>query len=151
MSLHRYMLDTDILIYLLRGLKIAKPQDNRRSCAERIRDQVESHSSAGSQVCVSMITVCELEYGVARAPDSARQRRALYKALAPFEFLAVDELAIPQQYGYVRYALDQCGQPIGAMDLLIAAHALAVNATLVTNNTREFGRVEGLEVENWTK
>ena len=151
MSSRRFMLDTDILIFMLRGLKVADPQDERRRRAERIRNRIECQISEGGQVCVSMITVCELEYGVAKAQDSASQRRALYKVLAPFEVLAADESDVPRHYGQIRSALDTCGQPVGAMDLLIAAHALAANATLVTNNTREFGRIKGLHVENWTE
>ena len=77
-----------------------------------------------------------------------RNQQALDKFLAPLEILPFDETAM-RRYGVLRSALERRGPPIGALDLLIAAHALALNTTLVTNNPREFQRVEGLALENW--
>lgn len=151
MNGHRYMLDTDILIYMLRGLKISDSQDERRLRAERIRNRIERVITGGGSVRVSMITVCELEYGAARSANPVKQRRALYKTLAPFEVVEADALNLPRKYGEVRNGLEKAGQPIGAMDLLIAAHALAVNATLVSNNVKEFGKIKGLQIANWAE
>lgn len=70
--------------------------------------------------------------------------------LAPFTLLDFDAVDCAAQYGSVHSALEAAGTPIGSMDTMIAAHAMAVGATLVTNNGEEFGRVRGLVVENWT-
>ena len=70
--------------------------------------------------------------------------------LAPVEILPYDDIA-EQKYGEIRAYLERKGTPIGSLDALIAAHALSIGCTLVTNNDSEFGRVPGLKVENWTK
>lgn len=147
----RYMLDTDILVYMLRGLKVVNTKDERRVCAERIRGQIENHLKNGSVVCVSMVTVCELEYGALKAADPARERQALYKVLAPFELVAGDAVKLPRHYGEVRHDLTCTGRLIGAMDLMIAAHARALGAVLVTNNEADFNRVSGLRTVNWAR
>ena len=90
----------------------------------------------------------ELTYGVAKS-QSARNRAALEMFLAPMDILPFDEKAI-WVYGELRAELERLGQPIGALDTMIAAHALSRDAILVTNNTREFSRVAGLRLENWT-
>lgn len=149
MSVQRYMLDADVLIYMLRGLKCPDRRDERHQRADRIRDQIERNIADGASICISMITVCELEYGAAKSADAVKERRALYKVLAPFEVLEADALHVPRRYGEIRSALDKDGQPVGAMDLLVAAHALASGAILVTNNTKEFDRIKGLRVVNW--
>jgi tRNA(fMet)-specific endonuclease VapC len=71
--------------------------------------------------------------------------------LAPFQIYDYDEVDCPAHYGRVRYELETLGQTIGSMDLLIAAHALSLDATLVTNNPAHFERVSGLKVANWLK
>ena len=86
-------------------------------------------------------------FGVAKS-GSQRNLLALEKFLAPLEVLPFDEAAM-RHYGPLRSELERSGQPIGALDTLIAAHALALGATLVTDNVREFERVPGLTVENW--
>jgi tRNA(fMet)-specific endonuclease VapC len=73
------------------------------------------------------------------------------KILAPFELFDYDAVMAPRHYGEIRAQLDGAGIPIGAMDLLIAAHARALGATLVTNSTAEFTRVDGLRCENWAE
>ena len=98
-----------------------------------------------------MVTVCELEYGAERAGEPDKERHALYKILAPFDLLGCDAVNMPRHYGLIRRELEQAGQPIGAMDLMIAAHASALGITLVTNNTKEFKRVKGLHVVNWAE
>jgi len=98
-------------------------------------------------VAVSSITGAELAFGVAKS-GSQRNREALEKFLAPLEVLPFDVAAM-HTYGPLRAELQRRGQPIGSLDTLIAAHALALGATLVTNNLEEFSRVPGLVCENW--
>ena len=98
-------------------------------------------------VAVSSITGAELAFGVAKS-GSARNQDALEKFLAPLEVLPFDAAAM-YAYGTLRAELQARGQPIGALDMLIAAHALALGATLVTNNLAEFARVPDLACENW--
>jgi tRNA(fMet)-specific endonuclease VapC len=145
----RYMLDTNVLVDMLRGLKVRRVRDERRKRGERICNRIERELRAGAAIHVSMVTVCELEHGVAKADNAERERRALYKVLAPFALTECDAVKMPRHYGEVRRQLEMAGQPIGAMDLMIAAHALAVGATLVTNNTREFAKVKGLRLADW--
>ncbi len=96
---------------------------------------------------ISSVTAAELAYGVAKS-GSARNREALEMFLAPLEVLPFDASAI-WHYGEVRAGLERRGQPIGALDTMIAAHALGSNTILVTNNTREFARVPELRLQNW--
>lgn len=147
----RYMLDTDILVYMLRGLKSANASSEVRERAERIRDRIEHELRDGTTVHVSMVTVCELEYGAERASEPGKERHALYKVLAPFDLVAGDAVNLPRHYGRIRRELELAGQSTGAMDLMIAAHASALGITLVTNNAREFRRVQGLNVDNWAE
>jgi tRNA(fMet)-specific endonuclease VapC len=128
-----YMLDTNICIYII----------NKRPPQVRTRFEGLRYG----QVVVSSITGAELAFGVAKS-GSARNREALEKFLAPLEVLSFDAQAM-YAYGDLRAQLQASGQPIGALDTLIAAHALAVGATLVTNNLAEFERVPGLGFENW--
>ena len=98
-------------------------------------------------IAISSISAAELAYGVAKS-SSDKNRAALEMFLAPLAVVPFGENAI-WQYGQLRTDLEKRGHPIGPMDTMIAAHALAINATLVTNNTREFARVESLLMENW--
>ena len=99
---------------------------------------------------ISAIVLAELKHGVEKSSRPDQNRIALDKFCAPLTVLAFDDAAAGA-YGRIRADLERDGQTIGAMDMLIAAHALAENAVLVTNNEREFRRVEGLAVENWTQ
>tara|TARA_B100001778_G_scaffold316350_1_gene303181 strand:+ start:594 stop:983 length:390 start_codon:yes stop_codon:yes gene_type:complete len=98
-------------------------------------------------ICVSIITATELSYGCERK-GSARLTTQIEAILGGMQILALDAPA-HARYGRIRTELEAAGTPIGPNDLLIAAHALAVDAVLVTANTREFLRVPGLQVENW--
>jgi tRNA(fMet)-specific endonuclease VapC len=132
-SSERFLLDTDTCIYII----------NRRP------PKVFEHF-AGRQIgdiAISSITGAELSFGVAKS-GSERNLLALDKFLAPLEILPFGEAAM-RVYGPLRSELERQGRPIGAMDLLIAAQALALGYTLVTNNRREFERVAGLRLENW--
>ena len=146
-----YMLDTDILVFMIRGLKDPDRASARHVKAQRIRRRIQRHLRAGATVGVSMVTVCELEYGAGKSSHPERERRAVSKILAPFALLDCDAVHVPRHYGEIRCMLEKAGVPIGAMDLMIAAHAHAQSATLVTNNEDEFRRVEGLKVVNWAK
>lgn len=101
------------------------------------------------EIGVCSVVAAELAYGVAKS-GSARNRQALELFLAPLEILPFDEPAL-WAYGDLRAELERMGTPIGALDTMIAAHALSVNNTLVTNNTGEFARVPGLRVQNWVE
>ena len=129
-----YLLDTNICIYIIN----AKPPQ----VLDRFREE-----NLGV-IALSSVSAAELAYGVIKS-GSERNQRALEMFLSPLEILPFEEKAI-WEYGRVRSGLEQIGQPIGALDAMIAAHALSINAIFVTNNTREFGRVHGLRLENWT-
>lgn len=98
-------------------------------------------------ICVSIITAAELRYGCAKkgSPKLLAQIEAI---LAGVQVLALD-VPVDAEYGGIRAELEAAGQPIGPNDLLIAAHAYALGAVLVTANLREFSRVRALKVENW--
>jgi tRNA(fMet)-specific endonuclease VapC len=102
------------------------------------------------QVGISSITLSELSFGAARSSRPARNVEALGEFLLPLEVAPYDELCA-FRYGSVRASLGRKGRPIGPLDTLIAAHALAIDAVLVTHNMREFARVEGLRLEDWLK
>ncbi|MBD3242195.1 MAG: PIN domain-containing protein [Chitinivibrionales bacterium] len=130
----KYMLDTNICIYLI---KKRPPQTLRKLQQISISD-----------VCVSAVSVAELEYGVEKSRKREQNRIALAEFLAPVEILSFgDEQA--SAYGSIRAHLESRGTPIGPYDLQIAAHALSLGLRLVTNNTSEFERVPGLSIENW--
>ncbi|HUQ48252.1 MAG TPA: type II toxin-antitoxin system VapC family toxin [Gemmatimonadaceae bacterium] len=101
-----------------------------------------------SGVAVSSITVAELQYGVERSRNPARERVGVGNLLGAVAVLPFDSKAA-EGYGMLRRYLERRGEVIGPFDLLIAAHAVAQNATLVTNNTREFSRVPTLQMEDW--
>ena len=99
-------------------------------------------------LCVSVVTLAELGYGVFNSSNPERNQLALTLFLASIEVVPFDDDAAIE-YGRIRADLKRKGIPIGANDLMIAAHAKSLSMTLVTNNTREFSRVEGLAVEDW--
>ena len=131
-----WLLDTNICIYLIKR----KPE----AVLRRLRG-VDI-----AQVALSSITVAELQYGVAKSTHPEQNMLALAAFLAPLEVEAFDDAAAAV-YGRIRADLERRGTPIGSMDLLIAAHALALGRTIVTNNTREFIRVVALKVEYWVE
>lgn len=131
-----YMLDTDISSYIM-----------KRSDAAVLR-KLERVSVA--DVCISVITKSELMYGVEISPRRHMDQAALDEYLRYVEVLAFpDQAAL--HYARIRAALKARGAMIGANDLFIAAHARRLGLTLVTNNVREFERIPGLTIENWTK
>lgn len=135
MSRPTHLLDTNTCIYII----------NRRPPG--VFDHFAGRRPG--EIAISSITGAELMFGVEKS-GSPRNREALDKFLAPLDVLPFDEAAM-REYGRIRTVLEGAGTPIGAMDLLIAAHALALGVILVTNNEREFRRAPGLEVENWVE
>ncbi len=99
---------------------------------------------------LSAITVSELEYGACIGGRYEAEMSLIQRLIAPFERFPYDAVACPECYGRLRQDLEARGTTIGALDLLIAAHALAIAATLITNNERHFARVTGLKAENWS-
>jgi tRNA(fMet)-specific endonuclease VapC len=99
------------------------------------------------EIGVCSVVAAELAYGVAKS-GSRRNREALEMFMAPLIILPFDEAAI-WVYGDLRAELERRGTPIGSLDTMIAAHALSQQAPLVTNHTREFARVPGLQLQNW--
>ena len=131
-----FLLDTDICIYLI------KKQPAQALARLQALDI--------SQVGISTITLSELEYGVSKSSKPEQNKLALAEFVAPLEIIAYDDAAAAH-YGHIRTLLERQGTPIGPLDTLIAAHALALGCALVTNNDREFSRIPNLVVENWTR
>jgi tRNA(fMet)-specific endonuclease VapC len=128
----RYLLDADTVSYALRG-------------EGRVADRLLEHRP--SDVCISAITLAELNYG-AEAKRSPKIRRAIRSFTKDVAVVPFDE-GCAERFGVVAAALATRGQPIGVYDTLVAAQALSLGLTVVTNNTRHFGRVPGLTVDNW--
>ncbi|WP_249213932.1 MULTISPECIES: type II toxin-antitoxin system VapC family toxin [unclassified Synechocystis] len=103
-----------------------------------------------SEVGISSITLAELEYGVSKSQRQSKNRDALMQFLLPLEIVEFNQEAAIA-YGNIRSNLESRGLVIGAMDMLIAAHALSLGVTLVSNNVREFSRINNLSLENWAK
>ena len=129
-----YLLDTNTCIFMMKQMP---------SVVERFR------YAQNKGIAISSITLAELEFGVSNSRAYERNRKALLAFSTLVEILLFDVLA-SAEYGRVRAALEKAGTPIGALDTLIAAHAKSLNLTLVTNNIREFQRIEGLFLEDWS-
>jgi tRNA(fMet)-specific endonuclease VapC len=128
-----YLLDTNILSDLLR---------NPGGAAAR-----HIHRVGHKAVCTSIIVAAEMRYGCAKK-GSSRLSTMVESLLNTIPVLPLD-LPVDTEYGGIRAELEAAGEPIGANDLLIGAHAYTLGLTLVTGNTREFERIRGLAVENW--
>jgi len=131
-----YLLDTNICIFLIN----CHPQ--------LVRDRFQRIPVG--DVAVSSITISELRYGVEKSRKRAQNAAALQKFLLPLMIVAYDQEAA-EQYGRIRARLEREGKSIGPMDTMIAAHALALGLTVVTNNTGEFQRVPRLRIEDWSE
>ena len=129
-----YLLDTNICIYIIKK--------NPQSVFNRLLE-IPPH-----QLSVSAISVAELEYGVRKSSQPEKNQLALKNFLKPLSVLSFD-FSATIEYGMIRSNLEKKGIPIGPLDLLIAAHAKSLNYTLVTNNEKEFSRIDGLKIENW--
>jgi len=131
----RYMLGTCICSYILKK----RPQSVKTRFEEL----------APGTLCISALTLAELYYGAARHPRGETIRKEIDDFAARLSVVAWDETAA-DHYGAIRTALEKKGTPIGAMDMLIAAHARSIKAVLVTNDLRHFTKVPGLKVEDWS-
>ena len=144
-----FILDTDTLLALIRDLKATGRRQGRRDRALELVERCRRAQKEGHAVGVSAITVSELEFGARKSGHYEDAIAAVEKILAPFETFDYAAVSCAPHYGHVRHELEQAGQTLGAMDLLIAAHALGLDATVVTNNLAHFRRVPGLKVTAW--
>ena len=127
------LLDTNICIYIIN----AKPAE--------MLNRFQEYRMGEIGLC--SVVAAELAFGVAKS-GSVRTRQALEMCLAPLTILPFDDRAA-WAYGDLRAELERKGTPIGSLDTMIAAHALSLQAKLITNNSREFAQVPGLHVDNW--
>ena len=132
----RYMLDTNICIYAIKH----KP--------EKVFHKLQEVDS--EDVCVSSVTYAELVHGVEKSAAVEKNRLALSMLLANIEIKNFDTYAA-DCYGKIRADLEKKGTPIGSLDMMIAGHAQSLDLTIVTNNVKEFARVDNLKIENWTE
>ncbi len=130
----KILLDTNICIYLIKR----RPPE--------VRDRFETYTFG--EVGLSSITASELYYGVEKSQRVEQNREALTQFLLPLLIVDFDNEAA-LVYGRIRADLERRGTPIGPLDTQIAAHALRLDVTLVTNNEREFSRIPNLRIENW--
>lgn len=129
----KYLLDTNMVIYAQKRYP-------------NVIENIKAHFEDG--LCISVINLAELENGVEKSMYPERNRTALYTFLAPFEVIPFDNAAA-LEYGRICSNLTAQGNRIGEFDMLIAAHARSRGYTVVTHNTREFERVQGLQLEDW--
>jgi tRNA(fMet)-specific endonuclease VapC len=132
----RYLLDTNICVLLI------------RQKSQTVLQKLTQHPF--TDIAVSAVTVAELQYGVAKSAHIAQNQQALDYFLLPLTILPFDE-HVATTYGEIRVYIEAQGTPIGAIDTLLAAQAVSHKLIFVTNNVREFSRVPGLTVEDWTK
>lgn len=130
----RYMLDTNTCSYILKNHPL------------EVKEQFEK--AGAGVISVSSIVLAELYYGAVRHPKGLVIRREIDDFVSRLSVISWDYSAA-DHYGHIRSALENTGTVIGAMDMLIAAHARSVGATLVTNNRREFARIADLQTTNW--
>ncbi len=131
----RYLLDTNIVSDLIRN-----PQGKVTARIAKIGEEM---------VCTSIIVAAELRYGVAKRASArlAAQLESVFRGLEILPFEVPAEIA----YADLRSRLEAVGKPIGGNDMLIAAHAISLGHTIVTDNEREFSRIDGLRLENWLR
>ena len=132
----KYLLDTNICIFLIR----------RQS--DSVREHLQQHQVG--DIAISAITESELRFGADKSSDPGKNNALLDRFLLTLPVLPFDS-GCAREYGRLRAFLEKKGTPIGSLDTLIAAHSLCAGLTLVTNNTREFQRVPGLSVVDWTQ
>ncbi|MFZ0706187.1 MAG: type II toxin-antitoxin system VapC family toxin [Candidatus Korobacteraceae bacterium] len=131
----RYLLDTNTVSYILKGIP------------PRVRQRLARIPMEG--ISISAITEAELRFGLARRPDAKNLRFAVEEFLLRVDILSWDSAAA-RHYADIRTEIERAGSPMGNMDLMIAAQALSAPATLVSSD-RSFHRIKRLKIENWTK
>jgi len=129
-----YLLDTNICIYTI----------NKRP--EHVIKKVKSCNH--EEICISSITIMEMEYGLQRSKIKDLTREALIDFILPFEIINFNS-GDAYEYGKIRAHLESIGKPIGAYDLQLAAQAISRKLILVTNNVKEFSKIPEIEIENW--
>ena len=132
----RYMLDTNICIYVIKTKQ------------EKVFQKLQTIHP--EDVCISSVTYAELVHGVEKSIAVEKNRLALSMLLANMEILDFDAVAA-NCYGKIRADLEKKGTPIGPLDMMIAGHAQSLGYTIVTNNVKEFSRVAALKIENWAE
>ncbi len=132
----RYMLDTNICVYSIKR----KP--------EHVFQKLREHDP--EEICISSVTYAELVHGVEKSQKIEKNRIALALLLANIQILDFDTSAA-EAYGKIRADLEKKGIPLGPLDMMIAGHAKSLGYTVVTNNTKEFNRIQGLKIENWVE
>lgn len=132
----KFMLDTNMCIYII---KRKSSQVIKRFKRTKI-----------SLIGISSITLSELLYGVSKSSIPEKNQVALAQFIAPLVILPYGDEAA-QYYGELRAYIEKQGTPIGSLDMLIAAHALSIACTIVTNNEKEFIRIPNLKIDNWVK
>ncbi|AEG92065.1 type II toxin-antitoxin system VapC family toxin [Ramlibacter tataouinensis] len=132
-----HLLDTDTVSYLVKGT------------SPEVEARIATHAPA--DICISAMTRAELQYGLKRLPATHRLHLAVQRMFKIIRVLSWDA-DCADWYAAIRHQLTQAGQPIGEVDMMIAAHALAAGAVLVTNNERHYRRIQApLMLENWTR
>jgi tRNA(fMet)-specific endonuclease VapC len=127
------MMDTDVCVFVMR--------ERPPSLRERFR-------SSADQLCISSVTLGELLYGAEKSTERLRNLEVVESFAARMEILPFGERAA-EHYGQIRAQLERVGQRAGAHDMMIGGHARSESLVMVTNNVREFERIEGLRIENW--
>lgn len=130
------MLDTDTSIYIIKKRPVS------------VKKQIDKLDM--DQVCLSVVSYAELLFGTEHSSDPKRNRDVLDDFIRHLTVQDWDASAA-EHYAAIRHKLESAGTPIGAMDMMIAAHARSMGAVLVTNNEKHFGRVNGLKLANWVK
>lgn len=131
-----WLLDTNTCIYIIKQ----KP----------VTVLGKFNSITPGQIALSIISFAELEYGARKSSAVEKNLAALHQFTIPFDILTFDYNAAVE-YGIIRAELEKKGTPVGPLDTLIAAHAKSLNYILVTNNEKEFSRINGLQIENWVR
>jgi len=131
----KFMLDTNICIYLIKK--------HPANVLKKLESQLIQN------VCISSITLAELMFGVEKSLHKEKNKAALNEFILPLEIVDFDYNAA-NHYGEIRAYLEAKGKLIGSLDLMIAAHARSLGLTLITNNEKEFSRVQYLKIDNWS-
>ncbi|MBU1398822.1 MAG: type II toxin-antitoxin system VapC family toxin [Proteobacteria bacterium] len=132
----KYLLDTNICIYVI------------NESPRKVLKKFAQHPV--SEFGISSITHAELQYGVEKSKNKNQNQSALDEFLLPLTILPFHGQRLVACYGEIRALLESEGKTIGPLDMLIAAHALTLNLTIVSNNIKEFSRIPNLKYENWT-
>lgn len=132
----KFLLDTNICIYIIKN--------NPPLVLNKFK------KLSPNDIAISSVTLAELRYGVEKSLHKEKNRHAFEEFILPLEIMPFDEFTT-HFYGVLRAQLEKKGTLIGPLDMMIASHALSLELTLITNNTREFSRVPKLCLEDWTK